>query len=313
MLTRQKIPSLALRKILSSFVLGKIIKIEPLATSGNITYIIWAGGHKYLLRLAPLGPRWRSREEILAEIELLNYLADNKFPVIRPVKNKSGETLIVWQKHYGYLRKFSSGREKLKPAITEVRKFGEVLGRFHKLIENYKTKNQREHLWTPLATKKYFLEIKKDLDREFADQFWLEFKKLKFPKVLPSGSIHEDLGRRHVLWQKGKIVAILDFDRFYFGPLIFDLGQAIRGWCFTNNWQKWSQANFQALLSAYQKQRKLADLEKKYLGDSIRFAILERALSFYIRYQRVTHDPEDRDYAWLSLNKLIAGVRHQGV
>jgi homoserine kinase type II len=305
MLTRQKIPASALKEILSGFVLGKITKIETLLTSGNITYIIQAGNGKYILRLSPLGPRWRSRAEILAEIELLNYLADNNFPVVHPLNNESGEQIISWKNHHGYLRQFIIGKAKINPTVKEIKEFGALLGRFHKLIEGYKTKNKRRHAWGLSATKAHFLSIKKDLDKQFVSEFENKLSALHFPKYLPSGSIHEDLGKRHVIWREKKIVSVLDFDRFYFGPMIFDLGQAIRGWCFINNWQTWSQANFIALLSGYQKQRHLSRLEKKYLVDSIKFAVLERALSFYARYVKVTKDVADKDFAWLSLKRLI--------
>ena len=305
MLTRQKIPVSALRKILSGFILGKITRIESLPTSGNITYIVQAGNKKYILRLSPLGPRWRSRAEILAEIELLDYLADNNFPVARPLNDRNGRQVISWRNHYGYLRQFIIGKAKINPNVKEIKEFGALLGHFHKLIEGYKTKNRRRHVWDLPATKTYFLSIKKDLDKQFASEFDNKLSALHFPKDLPSGSIHEDLGKRHVIWREKKIVSVLDFDRFYFGPLIFDLGQAIRGWCFINNWQTWSQANFIALLSSYQKQRHLSRLEKKYLVDSVKFAILERALSFYSRYVKVTKDVVDKEFAWLSLRGLM--------
>jgi len=66
----------------------------------------------------------------------------------------------------------------------------------------------------------------------FVIKFEKEISNLSFPKELPQGMIHEDLGKRHVLWQNNKISGILDFDRCYYGKLILDLGQAVRGWCF---------------------------------------------------------------------------------
>jgi Ser/Thr protein kinase RdoA (MazF antagonist) len=305
MLSKQKFSQAALRKILSNFDLGEIKTIKPIPTSGNIAYLIQTKNKKYFLRLSPLGARSRSKQDIAAEIELLEYLADNNFPVSRPVADKTGEKIIAWQKHHGYLRNYISGVEKKKPTLKEIEKFGFLLGEFHKLVENYQTKNRRQHVWDPKATKAYFLSIKKSLDKQFRDEFEDQLLCLRFSQQLPAGSIHEDLGKRHVIWQGDKIVTVLDFDRFYFAPLIFDLGQAIRGWCFINHWQNWNQANFKALISAYQKQRPLATAEKKCLVDSIKFAVLERALSFYSRYLHVTKDQADLDYAWLSLKRLI--------
>ncbi|MFA5644555.1 MAG: phosphotransferase [Patescibacteria group bacterium] len=305
MLSKQKLPISVLKKILLDFNLEKIETIESLATSGNIAYIIKTKNNKYFLRLSPSGLRFRSKEEITAEIELLDYLADNNFPVARPIINTKGDKIISWQRHYGYLREFVAGKEKINPTVKEIKKFGVLLGELHNLVENYKTKNKRQHIWDPEATEKYFLSISKNLDKQFVALFSKVLSALKFSKKLPSGSIHEDLGKRHVLWFNNKIVTVLDFDRFYFAPLVFDLGQAIRGWCFVNNWREWSQNNFKALISGYQSKRLLNRAEKKDLVDSIIFAVLERSLSFYSRYVYVTKDKEDLDYAWFSLRSII--------
>lgn len=312
MLRKEIISKAELSKILSYFDLGKINKLSSLATSGNIAYRIRSSKGDYFLRLSPSGPRSRSKNELLAEIELLDYLGKKKFPIDLPLESKDGVRLITWQDHFGYLRKFSEGRERLNPTLREVETFGEVLGQFHKLIKGYKTKNRRDHTWEPAGFKKYF-NIKKSLilesnfkEREtFVKIFSQELSKLKFPSTLPSGMIHEDLGKRHVLWSGKKIVALIDFDRTYYGKIILDLGQAIRGWCFVKNSKAWSRENFEALLKGYKKNYKLSPLEEKYLIPAIKFAILERAFAFCLRSITVTHDEKEASYARHSIFNLL--------
>ena len=312
MLIEQVLAKSALDKILSNFDLGKIKSISSLATSGNIAYIIESSQGKFVLRLSPTGKKWRSKKEILAELELINYLLKNDFPVPEPLKDKNNNYLVFWKNHHGYLRKYISGRYKSRPTLKEIKDFGCLLGRFHELIENYKTKFKRVHIWDLQETQKYFIEIKSSILKsdfkesvKFVEEFEKQIFSLKFPDNLLKGMIHEDLGRRHILWNQNQIVGLIDFDRSYYGQLILDLGQACRGWCFTNNWQKWEQKKFRALLSGYQKYRRLSESEKKYLSTAIKFAILERSLSFCSRYINVTKDKDDEKYAWLSINKLI--------
>ncbi len=310
MLTKQKLPLFALKNILKKFDLGKLKEIKPLATSGNITYIIKTNRNNYLLRLCPLGGRWRSKKEIAAELELVNYLLKNNFPLPKPILTKRGEQIISWKNHFGYLREFVNAEPKLNPKIKEVEKFGKLIGWFHNLVKNYKTKDERKHIWDLEKTKQSFKQDKGIIlksnfaqKEEFIKRFAEEIFLLNFPKNLPSGTIHEDLGKRHVLWQKDKIVGVVDFDRSYYGKLILDLGEACRGWCFVNNWKKWDNKNFQALITRYQSKRKLTKLEKKYLIDAIKFGILERALSFCLRFIEVTRDPEDEKFAWHSISE----------
>jgi len=316
MLKKQKIPVKALGDILSNFDLDKIKKIKPFATSGNIAYIIKTNKGEYFLRLSPYGARWRSKKEILAEIELINYLYKNKFPIFVPLLARNNEPVISWRKHYGYIRRIIDGKAKLNPKTREVEIFGRALGFLHKLIKNYRTRYKRNHIWDLKQTRKYFEEDKKIIlksrfrnKKEFVDKFRENIYSLNFPNNLPSGTIHEDLGKRHIIWRKNKVAGFIDFDRSYYGKLVLDLGQACRGWCFVNDWKKWSNENFKALIRGYEKERKLSSLEKKHLIDAIKFGILERGLAFALRYILVTKDPEDEKYAWHSIsNNGLMGI-----
>lgn len=302
-LSKQKIPSAVLYEILSKFDLGKIKKINPLATSGNIAYIIKTADKEYFLRLCPFGHRWRSKNEIMAEIELLNHLKENKFSVNAPVKTDDGKEIVSWKKHHGYLREFSKAKEKINPDLSDIKKFGETIGWFHLLTENYKTKNKRTNIFDLKETQKHFKQAKAKILRsgfagkkEFFEKYHKEIFSLDFPNFLPEGMIHEDLGKRHVLWNKNKIAGIVDFDRAYYGKLVLDLGQACRGWCFSNNWKKWENEKFRALIIGYQKKRKLSAQEKKFLPDAIKFAILERTLAFCL-HAIITGNKKDWQHA----------------
>jgi Ser/Thr protein kinase RdoA (MazF antagonist) len=303
-LTKQKLAKRDLRKILEGFDLGKILKAESMLTSGNITYLIKAEKGEFVLRLCPEGPRFRSKKEIAAELKLIDYLLKNNFPAPTSVLKKAGQRIVGWKEKFGYLRKFDNGKADLKPSIAKIKKFGETIGWFHNLICNFKTKNKREHIFDLKETEKYFrlnknfiLKSNFKKAKEFVEKTEKELSQMNFPKNLPSGTIHEDLGKRHILWKKNEISCILDFDRCYYGKLVLDLGEACRGWCFTDNWSKWSNKNFQVLISGYQSRRKLTKLEKKYFLAAVKFVVIERGIAFCLRFIKDTQDPEDEEYA----------------
>jgi len=322
MLTKQKLSQAVLLNILQEYNLGKIKKIKPVPTSGNITFLIDSESRlaarqarqagKYILRLCPAGARWRSREEITAELELIDYLNKNNFPVPCPIAKKSGQVIIEHKNKFGYLRKYNPGQAILEPNTEQVNEFGKTLGWFHSLIEGYQTRHKREHLWDLKTTQENFLEIKDNiLKSNFlkADDFVAKLEKelfaLSFPDDLPQGMIHEDLGRRHVLWQNNKISCILDFDRCYYGKLVLDLGQAIRGWCLRDDWQEWSNQNLAALLKGYFQKRKLTSLEKEHLFEAVKFGLLERGLSFCLRFIEVSQASSDEEFARQSVFDLL--------
>jgi len=310
MLTKQKISQQNVIKILSDYDLGRILQTRILPTSGSTMVFVKTEQGKFILRLSPKNlPMSRDREEILAEIELYEYLREKGFPVPKVVG-----TAIEFQGHYGYLREFISGQAVLRPNARKIRKAGAMLGKMHAITKGYKTKNKRKQAWDLQKMLKYFPSNKRLIlngklkdKKKFVELFEQELCAIKFPKILPQGILHEDLGKRHVLWKGEIIVGVIDFDRSYYGALILDLGQALRGWCFTNNWTTWSKKNCQDFLKAYQRQRKVSVLEKKYLKDAVKFAILERAWSFALRFVKFG-DREDEKYAWHSITKMLTQV-----
>ena len=300
--------------ILSVFAIGTIKNIKPLETSGNITYVVNTTLGKYILRLSPSGFRNRSKNEILGELELIEHLTKKSILSLTPVAKKNGETLVSWEKHYGYLREFNKGRERTNLTLRDIELFGEWLGEFHSSIEGFSTKHKRVHRWDVNTTKKNFVFDKEIILKSsfpnkklFLKKMSNELSKINFLKNLPKGTIHEDLGKRHVLWKKEKIVGVIDFDRAYYGELVLDLGQACRGWCFREKSGKWSMARFKALIPGYQKHRKITDLENKNIVDAIQFGILERSLSFALRFT-TSNDAADAEYANFSLNFLTKDV-----
>lgn len=280
-----------IKKILSKFKISlDNTSIKQTPTSGNITYAIKSKEGKFILRLCPdAEPRHRSKKEIEAELELIFYLKSKGFPTPTSIPMKDGAIVIESKNRFGYLRKFEDGGAIFNPSLKQITKFGETLGWLHQLTEGYKTKYKRLHIFDLENAKKYFKESKQAIlktriknNKDFVSRIKKELFALNFPQSLPKGMIHEDLGRRHVLWKKGKISCILDFDRTYYGKLLLDLGQSLRGWCFTD-WKKWSDQKFKCLMRGYETKRELKDNEIKRLGDSVKFALLERSIAFALR------------------------------
>jgi Ser/Thr protein kinase RdoA (MazF antagonist) len=79
----------------------------------------------------------------------------------------------------------------------------------------------------------------------------------------------------------------------------------VRGWCFKNNWRNFDRTGFASLMEGYQAVRKLTRAEKKSLPAAIKFAILERALSFAGRYVNFSHDRADQSFARDSLLRQL--------
>lgn len=306
-----------LNNLLGQYNVGQIKSIVPIQTSGNNSFLIITDLGKHLIRLCGELHHFRSKEEIDGELDLLDKLKDNDFPAIGYLKNKKGERVINLEKHNGYLRKYLAGEFVLGNANEkQLLEVGKILGQYHNIVANLKIEKRNMINFGLDRTKEFFADHKEEILKsnfkeaeKFVESFEQEINKLNFPGTLPQGMLHEDLGKRHVIWQGEKIAAIIDFDRAYFGYLILDLGQALRGWCFKDNWQNWSQENAGIFLAGYESERKLNDMEKEYLVLAIKFGILERALSFCLRYiYSAKPDQEDEKFARDSLFRQISQI-----
>jgi homoserine kinase type II len=94
-----------------------------------------------------------------------------------------------------------------------------------------------------------------------------------------TGIIHGDLFRDNVLWQDGRLVAILDFEQASGGSLAYDIAVCINDWCWTDGPRFDLVA---ALLQGYATRRPLTD------GDRAALPIEARAAAMRFTITRIT-------------------------
>jgi homoserine kinase type II len=79
---------------------------------------------------------------------------------------------------------------------------------------------------------------------------------------LPSGVVHGDLFRDNVLWLRGQLVALLDFESAFHGPFVYDVLVTIAAWCYRD---AFDLELARALAAGYQSERPLAPRELRAL------------------------------------------------
>lgn len=126
---------------------------------------------------------------------------------------------------------------------------------------------------------------------------------------LPTGLIHGDLFRDNVLWQRGELCALLDFESASRGVFAYDLMVCVHAWCYGDGYQLNHVA---ALLDGYTQVRALAPVELQLLPAlgalaALRFATT-RITDFSLR--AAPGQPPARDYRRFlgRLAALEAGV-----
>jgi homoserine kinase type II len=107
------------------------------------------------------------------------------------------------------------------------------------------------------------------------------------------GMIHGDLFRDNVLWDAGRVVAILDFEQASGGSLAYDLAVCINDWCWDGAFRREVAA---ALIAGYQGVRPLTAADR----DALLIEVPAAAVRFTITritdvYLATVHNP-DKDF-----------------
>jgi homoserine kinase type II len=92
--------------------------------------------------------------------------------------------------------------------------------------------------------------------------------------VLPRGIIHGDLFRENVLWDDGRLVAMVDFECSCDGPFSYDLMVCVLSWCFGASFE-WPLVR--GMLEGYMSRRTLCSREMAALGAEGAWACLRFA------------------------------------
>ncbi|MBT6230490.1 MAG: phosphotransferase, partial [Candidatus Scalindua sp.] len=87
---------------------------------------------------------------------------------------------------------------------------------------------------------------------------------------------HLDIKPENILVSSDQISGIVDFDNGYFGDLLHDVTTTICWFCFKDN--KLDLRFVESFVSSYQKERELSEIEKQYLGQSIKFRLLRESI-----------------------------------
>jgi homoserine kinase type II len=87
----------------------------------------------------------------------------------------------------------------------------------------------------------------------------LEHYRAERDPALPSGIVHGDLFRDNVLWKRGELLALLDFESAFHGPFVYDLSVTIQAFCYGD---AFDLELARALVRGYEGERPMESREK---------------------------------------------------
>ena len=245
----------------------------------NKTFCIITSQGTYSLRVY----NYKKSDQITFECALLQHLKG--LPVPQLVKFGKKYTTMIDGKH-AILYQYIPGKQLQSFTSHQLHAVGIFLARFHNRGKTFVWRKPRYKFYD-LPDKKImkFASIARKAHAPYLAYLPEIIKDLKANRLFPSlpeGPIHVDVKPENVLFYKGKLSGVLDFDNSYIGPYLLDLAKSMV-WFGT----KRKRFDIKAALHIYRGYsfvRKLTIKEHRELYKAIKFAFLSHVFVDYYMY-----------------------------
>jgi homoserine kinase len=262
--------------ILSHYALGSYVSSQPVSEGTVQTnYFLETTEGRFVFRAYEN----RSKESVLFEIHLLNYLKKHDYPCPAPFKGTQGNYVGSYHHKPYAIFEFMQGHPVDQPNEQHRQQLIQKAAELQKLTHSYRPR-YKEYRWN------YGVELCRKLAQEAAAKIdtqdaleklaWHEqqLSALELPRTLPKGICHCDFHFSNVLFQGNQFAALLDFDDANYTFLLFDLVGLIESaaWEYPSNSLDLVQAR--NVVQEYRKYRPLNAIEQHHLYDAYKLSIL---------------------------------------
>ena len=240
--TGTRFSSKELAEVLSHYEIGKIRKVTRLVGGSSRTpkIVVRTTKGEFLLKRGFQGKDDVYRVAFGHAVQL--HLAKRNFPVAPLIETSDDSGTILKLRDYIYeLFKFVGGR-RYNGSVEETLDTGRQLGEFHRYLENFKfeweplkatfhdSSTVRGHLKTVSSDssssfKRQLQEVGEEL-MVFYNESSVQVNELGFDSWQQQ-VVHGDWHPGNMLFDKGKMVAVVDFDTVKIAPPITDLANAM--------------------------------------------------------------------------------------
>jgi homoserine kinase type II len=213
----------------------------------------------------------RSKEAILFEVHLIDYLTKHQYPCPAILSNKQGALLSHFNGRPVVFFEYVEGRHIEHLNADQKRQIIQQAAELQRITQDYQPVHAGSRLnYTPEGC---FNRAKEEADKlntanAWAKLVWLEteLSNLQLPQTLPRGICHSDYHHTNILFRDGEFVALLDFDDANYTYSTFDLVNLIDYWAWPHDGTFMPDAA-REIAETYNQHRSLSDVEKLHLFD----------------------------------------------
>lgn len=281
MTTFPVIASILSEKDLGKFIIEKYnlndsFECKLYRTGVNHTYFISNSNEKYVVRV--YCHNWRSKNDIIEELELLKVLKDNNLPISYPISDKNEELIQEINAPEGirYVVLFSFAKGEKVRFITDENCFtvGSIMAKIHNVTANKKI--NRVNYSSDILLEQSYNYLKSFFSEDLSEMKFLKETGLEIAKVFAEnnlaenqkGIVHLDIWYDNFSINKENEITIFDFDNCGNGNLILDLGYFCKQLFFIEQDKNQYESKAKSFIDGYQQFRTLSEQEIKLIPEA---------------------------------------------
>lgn len=284
--------------LLADLGLGTLHSMQGCASGiENTNYFVSTNQGDYVLTLFER----LSFEQLPFYLNLMHHLAARGIPVPAPQANAQGDILHTLKGKPAAVVTRLKGRNQLAPQAADCAQVGAMLARMHMAGQDYPAQqpNLRGLAWwtetVPVVIPHLNATQRELIESELAFQQSLAAGP-DYPQ-LPRGPIHADLFRDNVMFDGPQLSGFFDFYFAGCDTFAFDIAVCLNDWCIDLATGELDPVRAQAMVAAYDAERRLTDTELALLPAMLRGAALRfwtsRLWDFYLPRDAAMLKPHD--------------------
>jgi homoserine kinase type II len=299
MAVHTKLNQAEIAAFIQNYNIGELVSFQEIIDGiDNSNFIITTTSDKFILTIFETRI---NKAELPFFMDLKLHLAEHKICCPKPIKNNSGDLISVVKNKPASIVSFLPGKT-LKPeqgglyssiTIHHCAEIGKISAELHNAVIDFNGNRTNElgilgwrNLFNKIADhiENYQAGLRNEIEN------YLNFLEQNWQDQHPKGAVHVDLFPDNTFFdEKNNLSGVIDF---YFAAndlFIYDLAVTINAWCFDEK-NQFDAKKYQAILSEYQKIRKLSDAELQFLN----IALIGAALRFLLtRLHDLFFTPKD--------------------
>lgn len=284
--------------LMANLGLGTLQSMQGCASGiENTNYFVSTDQGDYVLTLFER----LSFEQLPFYLNLMHHLAARGIPVPAPQANAQGDILHTLKGKPAAVVTRLKGRNQLAPQAADCAQVGAMLARMHMAGQDYPAQqpNLRGLAWwtetVPVVIPHLNANQRELIESELAFQQSLAAGP-DYPQ-LPRGPIHADLFRDNVMFDGPQLSGFFDFYFAGCDTFAFDIAVCLNDWCIDLATGELDPVRAQAMVAAYDAERRLTDTEMALLPAMLRGAALRfwtsRLWDFYLPRDAAMLKPHD--------------------